>query len=66
MKMQMLICIFIPILVGNGYLYQIQVKFVIDINDDELLNTIWEHKKRKLIAIGSAQAAEKPKSYRIN
>jgi hypothetical protein len=25
----------------------IQIKFNIDINDDELLENIWEHKKRK-------------------
>jgi hypothetical protein len=32
----------------------IQIKFDIDINNDELLKTIWKHKKKNLILSGSA------------
>jgi hypothetical protein len=35
----------------------IQIKFDIDVNDDELLETIWKHEKKekKLIIISSVQ-----------
>jgi len=35
--------------------FKIQIKFDIDVNNDELLETIWEHEKKekKLIVISS-------------
>jgi archaellum biogenesis ATPase FlaH len=43
----------------------IQIKFNIDIKNDELLENMWEHKKRKkkkLIIIGSLQHLQIPNS----
>jgi hypothetical protein len=41
----------------------IQIKFDIDVNDDEWLETIWENikKKKKLFAIGSMKSRTKLK-----
>jgi hypothetical protein len=48
MKMQINMCIFMSIM-----FILIQIKFDIDINNDELLETIWKHKKKKLIVTSS-------------
>ncbi len=42
MKMQNNMCIFMSII-----FILIQIKFDIDINNDELLQTMWEHKKKE-------------------
>jgi hypothetical protein len=42
MKRQMNMCLFISMIV-----ILIQIKFDIDINNDELLKTIWEYKKKE-------------------
>jgi hypothetical protein len=44
MKRQINICLFMSMI-----FILIQIEFDIDINNDELLNTIWEHKKGKKI-----------------
>jgi hypothetical protein len=41
-KMQNNMCIFMSMI-----FILIQIKFDIDINNDELLQTMWEHKKKK-------------------
>ncbi len=48
-------CIFVFMIFNPNY-----IKFKIDINNDELLKTIWEHKQKekKLIIIGNAKEYE--------
>jgi hypothetical protein len=51
MKKKINMCLFISMIFTL-----IQIKFDININNDELLENIWEHKgKKKLIVTGSVQ-----------
>jgi hypothetical protein len=48
MKRQINMCLFMSML-----FISIQIKFDIDINNDELLKTTWKYKEKKLIVIGN-------------